>query len=289
MNPLDYFRGLLNATPSDGARRLASILEVRKEELPSIRLGRKYYYRPAVVPKPNGGERRLLVPSPDLKMLQRRLLDGHLGKLLVHWAATAFRRYSSAVLNAKQHAGNQFVATVDLRDFFASTRAARINAYFRQQGWRGQELATLMRLCVFRGGLPQGAPTSPCLSNLVNFPLDDRLVKLCRHSGATYTRYGDDMTFSWAAEVMPGGFRAAVEDLLGWAGYEAQPIKGWTCLPISARPVVTGIVLRGHGRIGFPWEVRRRVWALRVRSWFASDPGLRERLRGYDGYMRSLK
>ena len=173
--------------------------------------------------------------------------------------------------------------------FFASTRAARLSAYFRQQSWRGEELAILMRLCVFRGGLPQGAPTSPCLSNLVNYPLDDRLAKLCRSSRATYTRYGDDMTFSWAEHEMPGGFRAAVEDLLGWAGYEVQPSKGWNCLPVSARPIVTGVVLRGGGRIGVPWAMRRRVWDLRLRNWFASDPALNERIRGYDGYMRSLK
>jgi hypothetical protein len=242
----------------------------------------------AAAAKPDGRPRRLLAPSPALKRLQRRLLDNYLAGLPAHPCATAFGPGASIVRNARAHSRGALVATVDLRDFFESTRAARVRAFFAGQGWRGEALRTLMRLCVFRDGLPQGAPTSPCLSNLVNVPLDERLQRLCRRSGAIYTRYGDDLTFSWASGRMPGGFQRTVEDHLSWAGYEVQPRKGWRVAPVASRPRVTGLVLRGGGRIGVPWSLRRRIWWLRWWSWLTADAALRSRLRGYEGFLRML-
>jgi hypothetical protein len=273
---------------TEQARRLADILGVAAGELPSLRLGPRLHYRPFTVAKPDGRERRLLAPSPALKRLQRRLLDGYLAGLPSHPCATAFAPGSSVVRNARPHARSALVATVDLRDFFESTRAARVRSFFAGQGWRGEALGVLMRLCVHRDGLPQGAPTSPCLSNLVNAGLDERLLRLCRRSGAAYTRYGDDLTFSWASGRMPGDFRPAVEDLLARAGYEVQPRKGWRVAPIAARPRVTGLVLCGGGRLGVPWPLRWRMWCLRWRSWWTADEGTRARLRGYEGYVRML-
>lgn len=283
-------RSIVPSRPaSDEARRLADILQVEVGELAAVRMGPRYHYRPAVIAKPDGRRRRLLAPSPGLKTLQRRLLDRYLSHLPVHECATAFRPGSSAVENARAHARNWLIATVDLRDFFESTRAARVRAFFVRHGWRGEGLQALMRLCAFRNGLPQGAPTSPCLSNLVNVSLDQRLHALARRSGATYTRYADDLAFSWDADRMPGGFPAAVEDTLHAAGYEVQPCKGWRVSPVTARPCVTGVVLRGNGRLSIPWALRCRIWGLRWRAWWSADDRVRARVRGYTAYARAVR
>src|SRR5262249_18270480 len=150
------------AVPSEQTWRLAVILDVPPGDLASLRLGPRLHYRPLTIPKPDGRDRRLLAPSPALKALQRRLLDNYLAHLPAHACATAFRPGSSIVRNARVHARQRLIATVDLRDFFESTRAARVRAFFVRHGWRDLELQTLMRLCVHRNGLPQGAPTSPC-------------------------------------------------------------------------------------------------------------------------------
>jgi hypothetical protein len=299
MRPLEPLARLLPhslrqllAPPSDypeQAHRLASILQVAVSELASIRMGPRYHYRPFTIGKSDGRERRLLAPSPALKVLQRRLLDSYLAKLPVHARATAFRPGSSIVHNARAHAWQKLIATVDIRDFFESTRAARVRAFFVNQGWREEELATLMRLCVYRNGLPQGAPTSPCLSNLVNLPLDQHLCRLAQQTGAIYTRYGDDLTFSWNGDRTPGGLQSAVEDALQSAGYEVQPRKGWNVRPIRARPCVTGVVLRGDGRLSTPWAVRWRMWWLRWRSWWSSDEAILAKLQGYRGHVRLVK
>jgi hypothetical protein len=274
---------------SAAAQRLASILQIDAGQLPSIRMGPCYHYRPFSIAKPDGRQRRILAPSPALKTLQRRLLDHYLATIPVHACATAFRSGSSIVHNARMHARRQLIATVDLRDFFESTRACRVRAFFVRQGWRGEELQTLMRLCVYRDGLPQGAPTSPCLSNLVNVSLDTRLARLAQQTGTIYTRYGDDLTFSWNADRIPGGFQHAVEDALHAAGYEIQPRKGWQVTPISDRPCVTGLVLTGAGRIRIPWALRWRIWRLRWQAWWSADPNVQARLSGYLGYVRMVK
>jgi hypothetical protein len=283
---------LLLAPPfarSEQAQRLARLLNVDVSELASLRMGARFHYRPFTTAKPDGRERRVLAPSPALKMLQRRLLDNYLAQLPVHGCATAFRSGSSIVHNARFHAWQKLIATVDLRDFFESTRAARVRAFFVKQGWRDEGLQTLMRLCVYRNGLPQGAPTSPCLSNLVNLPLDERLWRLAQRAGAIYTRYGDDLTFSWSSERLLGGFQRAVEDSLQAAGYEMQPRKGWRVSPISDQPCVTGLVLTGDGRVRIPWALRWRMWCLRWKSWWSADEDVRAKLHGYKGYVRMVQ
>lgn len=101
-------------------RRLAEILDLPVEELLALRLGPRYHYRPFSVAKPDGRERRLVAPSPALKALQRRLLRDYLETLPVHPAATAFQPGASTVDNARAHAGQAVVATLDLADFLKS-------------------------------------------------------------------------------------------------------------------------------------------------------------------------
>lgn len=283
-------RGLLSphGTPSEQARLLAEVLGVGVSELASIRMGPRYHYRPFTVAKPDGRLRHILAPSPALKRLQRRLLDQVLQPLPVHRCATAFRPGFSILDNARRHARQTLIATVDLRDFFESTRAGRVRGFFLRQGWRDDALATLMRLCVFRNGLPQGAPTSPSLSNLVNVPLDERLDNLARRSGAIYTRYADDLTFSWEAGPVPGEFHQAVEDCLHGAAYEIQSGKDWRVSPIHMRPRITGLVLTGNGRVRVPWAWRWRAWSWWWRSWWAADARSLARLAGYRGLLRMV-
>ena len=286
---------ILFAPPTDtrahspGAIKLAHVLKIPVSELPNVKMGRVYHYRPFSISKKDGRERQILAPSPALKELQQRLLRRHLVFLPVHPSATAFMPGASIVRNAQRHAGQAVVATVDLADFFTSTTASRVRDFFVRQGWRGQALATLMRLCVYRNGLPQGAPTSPALSNLVNADLDAALDDLAQRSGATYTRYGDDLCFSWPTAHMPATFRDAVQRELLAAGYQVQPRKSWRIHRAAERPEITGLVLRRNGRIEPSKRVRVQMRKLRWLSWWRRpDPARQTRLRGYDGFLNML-
>jgi hypothetical protein len=257
-----------------------------------VRLGRRFHYRSLTIPKRDGRERQILAPSPALKALQRRLLGRYLSRLPVHPTATAFVSGGSVIANARHHAGQAIIATVDLVDFFPSTTAQRVRRFFLWQGWRGEALSTLMRLCAYRGGLPQGAPTSPCLSNLVNVELDEALAALVHRSGGTYTRYGDDLTFSWPTERIPSHFQASVRKHLLQAGYRVQPRKGWREQRLSAEPEVNGVVLARDGGLRAPARIRKQVRRLRRqsrRTRWRGDKDTRARLLGYEGYLGALE
>jgi hypothetical protein len=274
--------------------RLSAILGIAPQELSTVRLGRQYHYNPFSIPKRDGRERVILAPTPALKALQRRLLRRYLARLPLHHAATAFRSGGSVVANARRHAGQAVVATVDIADFFPSTSANRVRRFFLAHGWRGEALSALMRLCVYRGGLPQGAPTSPCLSNLVNVELDEALEALARRSGGTYTRYGDDLTFSWPTEhaAKASQVEASVRKHLLQAGYRVQPRKGWQVWRVAAEPEVNGVVLARDGGLRAPARIHRQVRRLRRlrRRWrWRTDEVTRARLLGYEGYVSAIE
>ena len=269
-------------------KELGDILGLPASELDAVRLGSQYYYRPFTVPKRNGDRRQILAPSPSLKALQRRLLARYLSRLPAHPSATAFVRGGSTIANARLHAGQAVIATTDIQDFFLSTTANRVRQLFLELGWHGRSLATLMRICVYRDALPQGAPTSPCLSNLVNVQLDQALSNLARRSGATYTRYADDITFSWPTDDLPSSFKTAVRKQLLCFGYRMQPDKGWQVRHVRSRPEINGIALAPDGRLHLPKRVQRHIKQLQRQTRWSQDNRVLIQLQGYKGYARHI-
>jgi hypothetical protein len=287
MNPLldRLLAGIVGAqAPTPQLQELAAILGISCEEARAIPSDPQLSYRPFTVRKRGGGRRRIVAPSGRLKLLQRRLLHRNLAKQPVHYAAMAFRPGCSIATHARQHLGQAIVLTVDLTDFFPATAARRVRAWFRELGWRDEALDSLMRLCVYRGGLPQGAPTSPALSNLVNDSLDRKLAELAIQHGGRYSRYCDDLAFSWAADCEPLAFRLEVEACLTQFGYQIQVQKGWRLQRADERPEMTGLVLAGR-RVRLSERILQRWRKVRSRR----DAKSEARLQGYAGLRKMLK
>jgi retron-type reverse transcriptase len=239
-------------------------------------------YREFTIPKRSGGKRRILAPVPGLKALQRRILRRLLARLRVHPAAMGFERGRSIVDNARAHVGRAVVMRFDLRDFFPSTGAKRLRRYFRRIGWNRPAAKLLVRLCTHEGGLPQGAPTSPRLSNLVNYRLDARLAGMAATIGAVYTRYADDITVSFAEDdrervhYMQRFVRRVVES----EGYQLHHRKKLSIRRRHHRQVVTGLVV--NERVNLPRDVRRRLRAVEHRTRL----GQRSILDNYQAFSR---
>ncbi|HZN36618.1 MAG TPA: reverse transcriptase family protein [Pirellulaceae bacterium] len=270
-----------------GLQRLAAILSVPAAELAAVPGNPRLCYRQFEIRKRSGRIRQIAAPSGALKLHQRRLLKQYLSQQYVHAAATAFRSGSSIATHARRHLGQQIVLTVDLADFFPATAARRVRRWFREQGWEGAALDVLMRLTVYRGGLPQGAPTSPALSNLVNRSLDEELSELAGQSGGRYSRYCDDLAFSFRTEAEPMTLRPQVEACLARHGYEVQAEKGWRLQAAAEHPEITGLVLAGR-RLRLADHILRRIQALRTR-WFGLSANDRQRLAGYRGLAKMIK
>jgi uncharacterized protein (TIGR03067 family) len=219
-------------------------------------------YREFSVPKPSGGQRRLCAPDDRLKALQRQILHRLLGRLKVHPAATGFQRGQSIVTHARRHAGQAVIVRLDVKEFFPATAAWRVHKYFRKIGWNRPAANLLTHLCTHHNGLPQGAPTSPRLSNLVNYRLDCRLAAMARKLGARYSRYADDITLSFPVDK-----RRQIRYLIRFvrgvahaAGYRLHGAKKLCIRRQHQQQRVTGLVV--NESVNLPRAVRRRLRAV---------------------------
>lgn len=135
-------------------------------------------------------------PDTELKAAQRWLLDHWLYRMPPTGLAHGFVPGRSILSNAACHVGREWVVTADLRDFFPSITSTRVAECLAPLELDDETRQAVVQLVTRRGRLPQGAPTSPHLANLVARPLDRRLAGLAREHGWTYTRYADDLAFS---------------------------------------------------------------------------------------------
>lgn len=183
---------------------------------------RMRHYRTRLIPKRDGSPRLLEIPKRRLRHVQRELLDRILSHVPPHDAAHGFRRGRSVVDFVRPHVGRSLLIRLDLRDFFSSIGAGRVYAVWRALGYPEEVARTLTALTTHRTPpsiladlphgrrqvlrvphLPQGAPTSPALANLVAFGLDVRLSALASKLGMVYGRYADDLAISGAVELVP--------------------------------------------------------------------------------------
>ena len=257
----DSLRDLFSAgSPRNekGVDELARRLDLSAERLRSVRLA----YRKFSIPKRDGRPRFILEPGEALKNIQRLILRRLLQCLRAHDAANGFERRKSIVTNALPHVGQAVVLRMDVKDFFSSTTAERINLYFRNIGWDQEAAQLLTQLCTYEGKLPQGAPTSPRLSNLVNGLLDARLAALAKKFGASYTRYADDLTFSFAADDRDHirSIIRATKLILEEEGYRLHTDKKLRIHRRHNRQTITGLVV--NERVRLPRRTRRWLRAI---------------------------
>lgn len=223
-------------------------------------------YHTFMIPKRSGGTRTIAAPDAPLKAMQRLILRKLLARLKSHPSATGFEKGYSIVSNALPHVGQDVVIRLDLKDFFNSTLATRIEKYFRSIGWNNEAAALLTNLCTDDGSLPQGAPTSPRLSNLVNFKLDARLSALAQSLGLAYSRYADDITFSGPARRDNKTGRANsiihfVKQILHEEGrYVLHTDRKLRIARRHDRQLVTGLVV--NEKVNLKRDVRRRLRAV---------------------------
>ena len=227
-------------------------------------VARVTHYRRFALPKKTGGERIISAPMPRLKRAQYWVLDNVLAKVPCHAAAHGFVPGRSIVTNAAPHAGQGVVINLDLKDFFPSVAYPRIKGVFAALGYPEAVATVLALLCsenvsdllevdgerFFVGGkgrdrvLPQGAPTSPMLTNILCRRLDRRLQGLADKLGFRYTRYADDLTFSASGpgEALVGRLLRQVHHVLKDEGFTPHPDKQHV-MRRASRQEVTGVVV----------------------------------------------
>lgn len=143
-----------------------------------------------------GKLRIITAPSIALKQRQTWILRNILNKIDVPKCVHGFEIGHSIKTNALVHAHNNYVLCVDIKDFFPSIKQHTVFNTFRSFGYSASAASSLSSVCCYDGALPQGAPTSPRLANIIFKVMDNRLSALADAEKAVYTRYADDLTFS---------------------------------------------------------------------------------------------
>ncbi len=269
------------ASPADVARALGiTVPRLRWLAFHSEAAERTHYVQ-FEVPKRSGGTRLLAAPMPELARAQRWILDNVLAKLDVEPPAHGFVASRSTVTNALPHRGRDVVLNLDLEGFFPTITFPRVRGLFASLGYSKAAASVLASLCteaprrevaygktryrvaVGPRALPQGACTSPAISNQIARTLDRRLSGLCEKAGWRYTRYADDLTFSAEpgkrADI--GRFIAKVRHIVEDEGFAINETKG-RVQRAGGRQTVTGIVVNEPNKIGLPRDEIRRLRAI---------------------------
>ncbi|MFE4500880.1 reverse transcriptase family protein [Rhodococcus sp. NPDC056743] len=235
------------------------------------------HYRPVQISK-KAGARLLEIPKPRLREIQRKILRRILDRVPAHDAAHGFVRGRSPLTFAAPHAQSEIVLGVDLAQFFPSITGDRIQPIFTAIGYPPAVAGILTGLCTvatpadtLRGlpyaqasqlraaHLPQGAPTSPALANLVARNLDIRLSGLAKENHLTYTRYADDLAFSGSEAADVGALLWTIEQIAGDEGFAIHPRKTKVMRP-HRRQHLTGLVI--NNQPSYPRDDYDRLRAL---------------------------
>lgn len=250
----------------DGVDELAKAMKISLGQLRFLAFSRKTskttHYKRFNVAKKTGGFRTISAPMPRLKAAQYWILEHVLYKVTSHEAAHGFVPEKSIVSNAKAHVGQEVVINLDLKDFFPSIAYKRVKGMFRALGY-SEQIATIFGLLCTEPQvdeveidgetyyvakservLPQGAPTSPAVTNIMCYRMDKRFAGAAKALDFNYTRYADDLTFSASGKALGDVGRVL------WQSNEIIKDEGFTLHPDKVkvmrkgrRQEVTGIVV----------------------------------------------
>lgn len=243
-------------------------------------VGRNDYesYKKFSIKKRSGGRRFIHVPAPKLMYVQRWINTHILKKVATHPASFAFAEGSSILKCANRHSGAKWLIKMDIMGFFESVSEIQAFRVFKGLGYQPLVAFELARICTapvrdlsprkhipswkvrkpneaiysynadILGYLPQGAATSPMLSNLVMKEIDEKIQSVAKKYQLTYTRYSDDLTFSTRQKDFgrnkANSFVAEISKILAASGFKPQHRKT-NIVPPGSRKIVLGLQVDG--------------------------------------------
>lgn len=258
--------------PLRSALELATALDISVSKLKWLTYHRGTaticHYTQFTVPKKNGGTREISAPKSDLRVAQEWVKTQILDRIPIHERAFGFVKGRSTVDHAKEHVGRAAVIKMDLEDFFPTITFPRVKGLFQSFGYSGQVSTLLALLCtepprkqvkfdgtyyyvaIGKRQLPQGACTSPSITNLICRRLDERLQKLADNHQFNYSRYADDLTFSCDSSGLNqiSTLIRQATHIIHFEGFVVNN-KKTRILRASGRQKVTGIVVNEKANI----------------------------------------
>lgn len=233
---------------------LAYLVDYKKSYIKRVTYSQKSFYRKFKIRKSNNKNREISEPLPSLKDIQNWILINILYKIKVSKFAKAYIPKKTIRENVRFHKGQEKVICVDIKNFFSSITECDVTKIFTKMGYSSRVAFVLAKLCCLDGCLPQGAPTSPHISNIYLLSLDKLLADYCIPKKIRYTRYADDMTFS--GSFNEGELFCLLNTELDRIGLVLNSDKT-NVMTRNMRQVVTGIVV--NDKIQVPIEKRKEL------------------------------
>lgn len=238
-----------------------------------------FYYQKETIKKNDNGEpkvkngiiqKRVLNPSiKRLKVIQKRLQKNVLQKLTIPDYAFGAIKGKDNISNAKRHQGKKYIFTTDLTNFFPSVNHKQVFEMFVSFDFSPTVARLLTKLTTYKGKLPQGAPTSPIVANLVFVKTGKRLQEIAIENNLTFTSFVDDLTFS-----SPADFKDKIQDILDAVVEDGFKISHKKTNYKSKLPTVTGIIVKNNN-LDLPKEFKDKM---------KDDTQSKERLTGLKRY-----
>lgn len=237
-------------------------------------------YRKHSIPKGNGKFRVLYEPNPDLKSWQLLALQ-EMYKTKPHPCNHGFVPGKSISTNAQEHVGRKFVLSMDIKSFFPNTTQNKVEKILTRffPDW-----VEFLPRFIWKNHVPQGAPTSPWIANFALFDFDVFIDELCKTNNISYTRYADDLTFSYDDKSNTKLLFSTVNKELNRYGYWLSK-KKTHLMPHWKRQKVTGFVV--NKKLNLPYEVRNSLRAYNHLNnngkWDTQDLDWLTGMNGYGG------
>lgn len=241
---------------------LANLMGVEIDNLFAILKNKDSHYTQFNIRKKSGGLRELSAPSYKLRHMQRwiymniLLREINISKHAYGFIPKRNNDNRNIKSNAEQHVGKRIIVSMDMESFFSHIYEKRILAYFLILGYEECVAKILTSLCCLHYRCPQGAPTSPMLSNIIFKPVDDKISTYCRGNNLQYTRYADDITIS-GDDMNPNVVIQEIKKILRSQGYKVND-KKTRVRTKGMKQKVTGLIVSDN--VNVPKSYRKDIW-----------------------------
>lgn len=272
-----------------------------KEKIDKFTLSQEEYYSSFAIRKRNKTLRWIDSPCTELKTIQLNLLYNCLYKLSPHKDCVGFRVGIGVKDGASRHLGAKVLLTMDISNFFNSIKISKVQQFCSHlikrlnsidkpnDLYTMHEISPLAYLLTFKGKVPQGAPTSPALANLIVYKMDAELSKLAKFYGCKFTRYADDLAFSSDnKDFNIGQLIPKIKSIVEREGLKINYRKTKIRRPHN-RMAVTGIVI--NEKLSVPrwrWRNFRAELHNLIKEDIVIDLEYWQQLRGYAEWIKTL-
>lgn len=201
----------------------------------------KKHYEYMEIPKKDGSKRILYMPDSLLKYIEKNILRHVLYGMHISSYAKAYYKNVGIIENTKPHIHKQMILKLDIKDFFHHITFKMVKEKIFREEYFPESISILLTvLCCYQGTIPQGAPTSPMISNIILKSFDETVGKWCQKRNIIYTRYCDDMTFSGV--FIKEDIIEFIKKELSVLGFQLNNKKIKLLFP-NNRQIITGIVV----------------------------------------------